>query len=323
MGLFTAIAATAAIGATTAAVSAQQSKAKKAKGEVEQAARVAAAEKEEKEAAALRAEEKIEAATEMTPEELAREETTFALEERQLPFLEERARTPGEELIRGAGEISEATLDAILAGAKAPGAAFESTLDEQLELVRQFVNKEAVKRGVFEGLPEGGIRFEQLGRAGIELAIKSAQERQIQRQQDLSNAAAVITGALKEEQLARGELSDFLTNIQELSTRARERAGKGVISGQQLALPEITGAIGESADVGLELAGVRATTGGETASQVQQGFELLSTLGQLTRPEESVPDIFEQETTKRGSLERISEMTGRESEQELREFLTR
>ena len=102
IGTGAAILGAAAIGAgTTAVVSAQQRRAQReAQERAQEEARQAEARATEE---ARRTEERIEAATALTPEEQARRERTFALEERRLPLLEERAGRPGEELIRGAG----------------------------------------------------------------------------------------------------------------------------------------------------------------------------------------------------------------------------
>ena len=71
----------------------------------------------------------------------------------------ERGMT-GEELFRKEGAINAQLQEQVLGDLT--NSPFESQLENNLELVRMQVNQEAQRRGVFGGLPEGGIRFEQL-----------------------------------------------------------------------------------------------------------------------------------------------------------------
>jgi len=229
-------------------------------------------------------------ATGLTPGERGREERMFGLEEKRLPFLEERAGRPGEELLRGAGPTGEALIDQVLAQVKDPGKFYESTLEPELELARQMINAEANKRGVFGGKPEGGIRFEMLGRAGIDLAIKSAREKMAARQEALSNAREILSMGLEEEQMSRSELADFLKSIQTLTTRGREREAKGVITGQELGagfLREaerggaglMESAAGRAGDIESTFAGYELGRAGETERATREG--LTGLLGDL------------------------------------------
>ena len=132
-----------------------------------------------------------------------------------------------------------------------PGAL--ETFGPELDLVLQRVNQDAARRGVFGGLPEGGIRFEQLGRAGVDLAIKSSRERLAQRTQ-LASTLFNIQGQARQEagvvgeragvesQQARGDLSGFLQDIQRLSTGGRERQATGAVQSAGVFQPTIRGA---------------------------------------------------------------------------------
>lgn len=172
---------------------------------------------------ARRREEIIAERAYLTPEEEKRERRYMELEARRLPILEERARMTGAELV-------------------------EPTLQPQLELVRQMINAEANRRGVFGGLPEGGIRFEQLGRAGVELAIKSAQEQMAAQQQ------------------ARAELADFLRTGQTLSAGARARQAETAMGGQQLGAGITGQAAQRRADITTDVLGAQMQSGAELAS---------------------------------------------------------
>jgi len=218
------------------------------------------------------------AATAITEEERGREARVFDLEENVQQELTRRFDLTGEELLRELGPIATSFLDTVardqgktgeqlfrelgavpsalqeqvLKRVQAPGATFQNTLEQQLELARQRINAEANRRGVFGGTPEGGIRFEQLGRAGVDLAIKSARERQTAEQLDLSRGTELsnIFAGLRSTALERGglvtgaasgergratvDLRGFLQDIQNLAAQSRQRAGQGVISGSQI-----------------------------------------------------------------------------------------
>lgn len=176
----------------------------------------------------------------LSGEELLRE--TGPETRKLLDQISARTGKTGEELFRGEGAIPAALQEQILAETKDPGKFYQDTLNQSLELARQSVNAEANRRGVFGGLPEGGIRFEQLGRAGVDLAIKSASERMAQRQQALSNASTLATlfqnlsagarseagtvaeRALSEKTGARSELNDFLALMENANASAQGRA---------------------------------------------------------------------------------------------------
>jgi len=174
------------------------------------------------------ASQEIRAATAQTPEEQARERETFALENRRRKELERRSRLSGEAILGETGQISRTALAKTQELVSDPSGGFESILAEELELVRQTVNQEANRRGVFGGVPEGGIRFEQLGRASIDLAVKSARERLAARNSAIDRALRVTGAGLTEQRGARGDIAGFLGDQQNLATRAREREIGGV-----------------------------------------------------------------------------------------------
>ena len=170
--------------------------------------------------------------------EQRRIEEKFGLEPESLAELERRADTPGEELLREVGPNTRRLLDTVAERqgltteelfTRDGGRSAELLLEEinkegplesfapELELVLDRVSAEANRRGVFGGLPEGGIRFENLGRAGVDLAIAGARERLDRRTQLASTlfnigagarqeAGTVSESALRESERARDEL---------------------------------------------------------------------------------------------------------------------
>ncbi len=211
----------------------------------------------EQQAAEGRAEQqRLEEKYGLTPGELERQDRTFALEKERQTSLQARAGKTGEDLLRGEGPTTERIVnrvqerlgksgqDLFLQEGGQPAQDYynrvtaptdQGTLGNELELVRQMVNQEANRRGVFGGLPEGGIRFEQLGRAGVELAIKSAREKMAQQQSlasgfiNLAQNARAEAGNVGESsisvsQRARQELDAFLANQQGLTQQSQGRA---------------------------------------------------------------------------------------------------
>lgn len=210
---------------------------------------------------------RLEAKTELTPDELEREKRTFDLERKRQTELERRAGASGEDLLRELGPNTRQLLDEVAArqgktgeqlfredggrvadllleelSAPGPSAAFEPELD----LALQKINQDANRRGVYGGLPEGGIRYENLGRASVDLAIKSAGERLAQRQALASNLINLKAGARNEGALvsssayqasggARDEISALLQDLEAMSASRRDARNRQLlgISGQE------------------------------------------------------------------------------------------
>lgn len=232
------------------------------------------------------------------------EREEIGLEERRQTELERRAGLPGEELLREAGPTTRALLDQIASRlgmtseklfTTEGGKAAEQLLEQitapgptemfkgELELVKQMVNQEAARRGVFGGLPEGGIRFEQLGRAGVDLAIKSARE-SIEQRTNLVNtllnltagarqeAGVVSEAALTTQEKARQELDQLLANLQNLTAAAKGREANVALGAAGIAEPALARSYGTITDV----YGAEAGAG---ASLAQTGLDLLAGIG--------------------------------------------
>ena len=207
-----------------------------------------------------------------------------------LDVVGKRLGLSGEGLFRELSPTAGKYADIVNKDIQDPYATYESTLAPELELARQMVNQEANRRGVFAGLPEGGIRFEQLGRASIDLAIKSANERMAYRQQALNNAVGAInaystletgargeaatvgTAALSEKERARAELDTFLANMQNLQATAKGREANVAVGASNIA----TNRIMSSADELQSMYGIQAGAGNALA---KTGLETIGNLG--------------------------------------------
>lgn len=245
-----------AIGATVYGASQQKKAQKRAQSFAEQQAAESRAEQ-------ARLEEKYG----LTPGELERQDRTFALEKERQAVLQGRAGKTGEELLKEQGPITSGVVnrvqerlgktgkDLFLQEGGQPAQDYynrvtaptdQGTFGNELELVRQMVNQEANRRGVFGGLPEGGIRFEQLGRAGVELAIKSAREKMAQQSNLASNFITLAQGARAEagdvgqsaitaSDKARAELDAFLANQEQLNAQSQGRAAQVALRSAEIA----------------------------------------------------------------------------------------
>ena len=283
-----------AIGVGTAAyASSQQKKAQKqAQSFAEQQAADARAEQQ-------RLEEKYG----LTPGELERQDRMFGLEKSQQAEFERRAGLSGEELLKESGPTSTGVINRVNERlgktssqlfAEEGGAPAQLLLEElsrpgptdmfkgELDLVLQEVNKAANRRGVYGGLPEGGIRFENLGRAGVDLAIKSARERLEQRGSIAntlfnissgarSEAGTVAERSLAEKEGARNDLNAFLTNQQNLDAASKGRAASVGTS----AFGTAQNTVNQANQVPIEIAGFNASQAAQNKANV------LNTLGDL------------------------------------------
>lgn len=253
----------------------------------------------------------------MTGEELLRSvgPDTKAL----LDNIAKRQGMTGEELFKAEGAIPTALQEQILKDVQTPGGNYTDTLNQQLELARTMVNAEANKRGVFGGLPEGGIRFENLGRAGVDLAIKSATAKEAARQQDLANASTLSTlfqnlssaargeagkvgeAGLGAQDKARNELQNFLQLMEQSSASAKGRAAGVATGASQVA----QGQIGQTYQDLMGLEGFKS----QITSPAQAG---LSAIGQIGADYlgQNLPSATKKTTPDLTSYEEMLKTTG-------------
>lgn len=264
-----------------------------------------------------------------TGEELLRE---VGPETRQLlETVAQRQGMTGEELFKAEGAIPTALQEQILKDVQAPGASYQDTLNQQLELARTMVNAEANRRGVFGGLPEGGIRFENLGRAGVDLAIKSATEKQAAKQQDLANASTLATlfqnlssasrseagtvaqSAIGAQDKARTELNAFLENMQNQSATSKGRVASVATGASQVA----AGQTGQAYSNLIGLEGYKS----QITSPAEAGLSALGQIGadylgqnlpsaKTTTPAPSTYDELLKTNKDYDSLTTLSDITG-------------
>jgi hypothetical protein len=193
-----------------------------------------------------------------------------------------------------------------------PGA--QDTFAPELELVRTMVNAEANRRGVFGGLPQGGIRFEQLGRAGVDLAIKSARESLAQKsslaqayismgQNARAEAGTFGERALTTSQQARAELGRFLAGKSQTSANVATQAAGIADAGQARSYNTISDIYGQQAGQGAAIQSQGLAALGDLAGiGISSGLERQNNADFLTSYDKILAD--------RGIGKSISERVG-------------
>lgn len=275
--------------------------------------------------------------------ELERQDRTFELEKTQQAEAERRAGLSGEELLREVGPSTRSLLDEVAArqgktseqlfieeGGEPARQFLESVtsgdtaiFENELTLALQEVQKSVGRRGFAPtGIP-GDIGLEQLGRAGVDVAIKSARER-LEQQRVLSNTLLNLAGgkrqetgqvaerALSEQETARNNLNVFLQNLQQLDQQSQGRAAQVATS----AFGTSQAAVTQFGQVPIETAGFQAGAEAATGKGVTEGLAGLGTdlLLQQFKTDKTTTDtggdIFTRSRIEEDPLERLLAFTG-------------
>ena len=142
--------------------------------------------------------------------------------------------SPEEQYLRQSGKLGASLYETALTSAQNPYASYESTLQPQLQMAEDYINRSAQNRGLLRS----GIPIEQMGRAGVELAIAEADKRMQYRNQELARAgtmADVITQTGGQNLANLQNLYQFQQG-QGQSAMGRQ-AGSGQAAGQYWAYP--------------------------------------------------------------------------------------
>ena len=125
----------------------------------------------------------------------------------------------GEGQYQQGGPLAKSYYEQTLAGTQDPYAAYESTLAPQLQLAQDQINRSTAQRGLLRS----GIPIEQMGRAGVDLAIKEAQDRMNYRSQELARGGELSQYANQLEQQNYGNLADMYNKQQGYGQTAMQR----------------------------------------------------------------------------------------------------
>lgn len=197
-------------------------------------------------------------------------------------------QTPTQQYLGQTGELGQNLYNQILASSKDPYAYYQDTLTPQLQLTQDYINRQAQQRGLLRA----GIPIEQMGRAGVELAIKSAGERMNFRQQQLQNAQALGQNIYNVGQQNLGNLTNLygaqqgygLTGMNRQAIQAQKaaeyqaypyQAQLGGAYGQQSAWNALPGQlIGAAGTIGGAALGTMLMPGAGTAIGAGMGSQL-------------------------------------------------
>lgn len=142
--------------------------------------------------------------------------------------------SPTEQFLREGGELGDVLYQQTLTEAKDPYAYYESDLQPQLELTQDFINRQAQNRGLIRS----GIPIEQMGRAGVELAIREAEARRRARTDALSRAAGLTEHIGGTQRNRITDLSNLYGQQQQFGLSALNRqAGVATQAAQYQAYP--------------------------------------------------------------------------------------
>lgn len=123
------------------------------------------------------------------------------------------------------GQIGSALYQNALQGAQNPYAGWESSLQPQLAAMSDYVNSQMQSRGLLNS----GLDIEQMGRAGVDLAVQEAQNRMAYGQQSLQNASTMAGNVQNTVQANLANLSQLYNQQQGYGvTGAARQAGQAL-----------------------------------------------------------------------------------------------
>lgn len=164
---------------------------------------------------------------------------------------------PTEQFLRAGGDLGRTLYEQTLTEARDPYAYYESTLQPQLELTEDYINRQAQRRGLLRS----GLPIEQMGRAGVELAIREAEARRQARADALARAAGLTEYMQTGAQQNLANLSNLYASQRQSRLGAAQMAAPywayssqarlGDIYGRQAALYSLPGqALGAAGQIG-------------------------------------------------------------------------
>ncbi len=139
-----------------------------------------------------------------------------------------------QQYLQQGGQLGQALYGQTLQGIQDPNAMYESTLQPQLQTAEYYINRQAQSRGLLRS----GIPIEQMGRAGVELAIQEANARMNFRQQQMANAQSLQQNIYGQGQQGISNLGSLYGQQQGFGLQAMGRqAGQAQQAAQYQAYP--------------------------------------------------------------------------------------
>lgn len=127
--------------------------------------------------------------------------------------------SPDQQYINQTGEIGQQLYNTTLADVKDPYASYESTLQPQLKAANDYINSQMQQRGLLQS----GMDIENMGRAGVDLAIKEAQNRMQYRADALTRGAGLADTIQSTGQNNLANITNLYNNQQAYGQNAQAR----------------------------------------------------------------------------------------------------
>ncbi len=131
----------------------------------------------------------------------------------------------GEQQFQQGGPLAQSYYGQTLQGVQDPYAAYESQLQPSLRLASQQINQGAQQRGLLRS----GIPIEQMGRAGVDLAIKEAQDRMNFRGQELARGGELAQYGQGLQQQGLANMANLYGQQQSAGLQAGQRQAGGAV----------------------------------------------------------------------------------------------
>lgn len=149
----------------------------------------------------------------------------------------------GEQQLQNQGALGKTLYDQTLSQAQNPDAYFQSTLQPDLAQAQDTINTYYQKRGLLNS----GLAIEQMGRAGVDIALRDAQARMANRQQSLNNALTLsqYSGNIGQNNLAN--LASLYSNQQQSGMNSLSRQSQGAQAAAQYQSYPYQMALGQAA----------------------------------------------------------------------------
>lgn len=141
---------------------------------------------------------------------------------------------PTQQFLQQGGALGKTLYDQTLSEAQDPDKYYMSTLQPGLQQAQDFVNASSARRGLLQS----GLNIEQMGRAGVDLAMQEAQGRMQERQNAMAQAAGLSEYMTGQSQNNMAGLANLYSQQQNAGLSSMGRQAQGAqAAGQYWAQP--------------------------------------------------------------------------------------
>lgn len=173
--------------------------------------------------------------TSMTPQQQSQYQGSFDIGQYLQQLFGQKVGQPGanaggataEQQYQNQGPLSQSVYNQTLQQAQNPSAGWQNTLQPQLEQAQNQINEYYNSRGLLNS----GIAIGQMGTAGVDLAIKNAQNQMAYQQQSLQNAGTLSSNISTLGQQNTGNLFNLYNAQQGYGLQGQSLANQGYETG--------------------------------------------------------------------------------------------